>query len=475
MTLKTSRDLLLAGVLSMAIACKGDGGPPAVDGSGGASDGSDGDDTAVSGQALVDDVQAAPTDNAPTVIRVRFSTEEATRVRVEFGESDALGQSTPTSPTPSLSHEFLLLGLPSNMEVSFQVVLLGDDGEERGLVRSVRTGPMPSAFPKLDLEVADEPLDTYVLTTLAGAAWGPVIYDGLGRPVWFHAEERGFNTYRARLSRDGRAILYNAVAVGEPDLINESGVVRVSLDGTVKAEYLVPLATHDFVEMPDGDIVIIAYDIQEHGGVELRGDKLVRYDVDTGETYTVWSSWDVFDPDTQGYDDGDDTWTHCNAIDYDDEQDVFYLSVRDLGSIVKIDASTGETLWGISGHANDFTFIGDETNGWELQHQFEVEGDRLRVFDNGTKDRASSYIREYTLDEDAMTAELTSVTEADPSLFVWALGDVDTLEGGDLLVTYSTAGLFRRLSPEGEVLWELKSPLSYAAGYSSLETSLYGQ
>ena len=193
----------------------------------------------------------------------------------------------------------------------------------------------------------------------------------------------------------------------------------------------------------------------------------------TGGSSTVWSTWDSFDPDLVGYDDGDDTWTHANALDYHESEDAFYVSMRDLGSIVKIDALTGELLWGISGQANDFSFIDDETEGWEYQHQFELVGDQLTVFDNGDSDRASSYIRTYTLDTEAMTAELTWLHESVPPHYVWALGDVDTLEGGDVLVSWATLGLLQRIDPEGEVVWELTSPLGSACGYVTVEDSLY--
>lgn len=424
----------------------------------------------------VEAVEAEALEAVSTVIRVTWTSPEALVSWVEFGETEALGQRSNPSPAASEAHAALLLGMPADTTVYYQLVHEDAEGTElRSEVFTAETGALPSAFPVMDLRIDTAPLESWIVSGITGAAWAPVIFDGLGRPVWYHLETRGYNVYRTRLSRDRRAVLYNAVGVGDIDLIRTSEIVRVGLDGTVEASYTIPFMTHDFVELPNGDLVAIAYDVREVDGVEIRGDQLVRVDIETGENRTLFSTWDHWDPSTHGYDDGDDTWTHANALDYDEDEDCFYLSVRDLGSVVKLDARTGELLWGLSGDANDFTFT--EGEGWEIQHQFERVGDRFLVFDNGDADRAASYVQEYTLDEEARTAELTFFHEPQPRLFVWALGDVDPIDPedpeSDLLITWATAGLYHRVDRTGALTWELASPLSYALGYTSLEDSLY--
>ena len=181
--------------------------------------------------------------------------------------------------------------------------------------------------------------------------------------MWYSVEDRGFNVYRARMARDGKTILYNAVGVGNIDLIKGSEIVRVGLDGTREASYNLPFMTHDFIELPNGNLIAIAYDSRPVDGVEIRGDQLVEIDVTSGDTSVVWSTWDDFEVGVHGYDDGDDTWTHANALDYSEADDSIYVSIRDMGSIVKIDRQTGDILWGISGQANSFTFEGEGQAG----------------------------------------------------------------------------------------------------------------
>ena len=418
-------------------------------------------------------LEASALETVRTVIRVDWSLSTSTQSWVEFGESEALGRSTIVSEADT-NHDAFLVGFPAETEVFYRVVWTDDAGSESyGPTQQVTTGALPASLPELTLQRGTESLDTFLGTSITGAAWAAIIMNDRGQIVWYALEERGFNVYRTRLARDGQSILYNAVGVGNIDLYEGSEIVRIGFDGEIIESYNVPWMTHDFVELPDGDLMAIAYDF---GGTEddedpVRGDKLVRVNIEDGSTETFWSTWDVYDPSTHGYQDGDSTWTHANALDYSDEDDALYLGIRDMGTIIKLDAQTAEVEWGLSGDANSFTWIG-EGDGWELEHQFELQGNRMLVFDNGNSERASSYVQEYTLDFDAMTAERTWLHEAEPPLFVWALGDVDTLPSGDLLVTYATSGLYQRINRGGTVLWELGSPLGYAAGYTTLISSL---
>ena len=363
-------------------------------------------------QAIAIDAQVV--EAVKTVIEVNWQTIEDAHSWIEFGSDQSMLKSTHRNDEMATEHSALLLGMPADTDVFYRVVTESADGTiTRGEEAILTTGSLPPAFPQLQLTEGSEPLGTYFATTVTGAGWGPVIYDEYGRAVWYSVEDRGFNVYRARMARDGKAILYNAVGVGNIDLIKGSEIVRVGLDGTREASYNLPFMTHDFIELPNGNLIAIAYDSRPVDGVEIRGDQLVEIDVTSGDTSVVWSTWDDFEVGVHGYDDGDDTWTHANALDYSEADDSIYVSIRDMGSIVKIDRQTGDILWGISGQANSFTFEG-EGQGWEIEHQFQFYGDRMMVFDNGDSERASSYIQEYQLDLETMTAERTWFHEANP-------------------------------------------------------------
>src|SRR5690606_21345938 len=138
-------------------------------------------------------------------------------------------------------------------------------------------------------------------------------------------------------------LIYNAGSVsGDPS--EDSEIVRVALDGSGSSSTPVPLLAHDFVEHPDGTIGAIVVEYRDVDGVAIRGDQIVEIDAD-GDLETIWSAWDCFDPAEDMSDDPEHGWTFANALDYDPEEEAYYLGMRNFSSIAKIDRSSGECEW----------------------------------------------------------------------------------------------------------------------------------
>jgi hypothetical protein len=302
---------------------------------------------------------------------------------------------------------------------------------------------------------------------LLGAAVGPAIIDAEGQFVWFYPDHRGLDVYRARLSRDGRSMLYNAASVsGDP--ADDSVLVRVSLDGTEETTIAVPLLAHDFVELPDGTITAMVVEYRDGAdGEPIRGDSLVEVAPDGTQT-VVWDSWACFDPETDIGSDSDLGWTFANALDYDADADAYFLSLRNFSTIVEIDRATGTCPWSIGSTAATVTPTGDI---FLHEHQFEfVDADTLVVFDNAGAGSMSRVV-EYALG--ATTAESVWSYTSDPPIFTFVLGDVDRLEGGDTMVDWAVGGQIDRVAPDGTVSWRVNSPLGYAFGFFEVEPELY--
>src|SRR5690606_10508309 len=136
--------------------------------------------------------------------------------------------------------------------------------------------------------------DQYTLVPVLGNTTAITIISPEGEIVWYHRDERDLEFFRARLSLDGKSVIYNAASVsGDPS--DESELVRVALDGSETSSIPVPLLAHDFVEHEDGTIGAIVVEYRDFEGTEIRGDSIVEIDED-GELETVWSAWDCFDP-----------------------------------------------------------------------------------------------------------------------------------------------------------------------------------
>jgi len=201
------------------------------------------------------------------------------------------------------------------------------------------------------------------------------------------------------------------------------------------------------------------------GEERVVGSALLEWAPD-GSTRTVWSAFDSFDPVAQPslYPD-EPGWTHANALDYDATTDSYWLSLRNIGAIVRIERNSGEIVESI-GLAEPTLRFADPADAFDGQHQFQWLSDGLLVFNNSWSDKESRPV-EYAVDE-ARTL-LTKRWEYAPEIPIWnyALGDVERDPDGGTRITYSVAGLVRQVDAVGALRWQMSSSLATGFGYSS--------
>lgn len=412
-------------------------------------------------------VEAEVSEEVATVVTVRWTTERPTIGYVEYGPTEDFGEETPIEVDPSRRHSVNLLGLRSDTEYHYRVVIW--DGDQAGAsgLRSVRTRNLPGGVPRLDVE--GDGHDQYTIVPILGATTAVTILDPEGEIVWYHTDDRDLDFYRARLSLDRTSILYNAASIsGDPS--EDSELVRVSLDGKDQSSIPVPLLAHDFVEHADGTLGAIAVEYRDFEGTMLRGDKIVEIDPD-GEQTTIWTSWDCFDPAESPGDDIDNGWTFANALDYDPGEDAYTLGMRNFSSITKIDRQTGECEWVLGLTASTIDFAPGSAR-FLHQHQFELKGTRLLVMDNDGSPGNVSRVIEYDIDFDAAVATEIQTYVSDPPIYTFVLGEPMRL-GTDLFVNWGAAGQMERVNEDGEVTWKLNSQAGAAFGFHTLQKSLY--
>ena len=173
-------------------------------------------------------------------------------------------------------------------------------------------------------------------------------------------------------------------------------------------------------------------------------------------------------PTVEGYID----WTHGNAINYDLDSDTYSVSLNHLRTIATIDRQSGELVEQVGGDESDYSFIESGERSFGPQHQFQFVDGGLLVFDNGTPQDYESRAVEFALDPTLSTAELSWSHTASPPLFCPCQGDVSRLPGGNTLVTWSTSGQLDEITPDGEVLRQLKLELGTVLGYTTFEPDL---
>ncbi len=417
------------------------------------------------------DVEAEVSEDISTVLRVRWRTERETVGYVEYGRDGEFGQSTPMEEDATTSHEAVLLGLKSDTEYEFRVVVADADGAAKltGEVETVRTGDLPTGMPSLDVE--GEGHDLYTLVPVLGVTTAITVVDADGDIVWYRTDDRTLDFYRARLSRDGESLIYNAASIsGDP--ADDSVLVKVKLDGSQAEEIPVPLLAHDFVELGDGTLAAIVVEQRDPDDRAQWGNQIVEINED-GELTTVWSTWDCFDPEEEPGDDPNG-WTFANALDYDPEEDAYYLGMRSMSSIVKIDRDSGDCEWVLGLYGSTFEFEQGSAR-FLHQHQFQVNGDRVLVFDNEGSLENESRVLEYELDfENGVAREVWSYV-SDPVVSSFVLGEPTRLGDGDVFINWGAAGQLERVTSEGESIWKLKASVGFVMGFSSLAESLYAE
>lgn len=415
----------------------------------------------------LDGLDATLSDDIATVVTATWTSSADSASWIEATLPDGRVLETPAD-TGGTDHRALVLGLPAGADVELRAVTA--DAESEPL--TVTTGNLPQSMPQLS--GGGDGNDQYAFVPAIGGSTAALMLTPQGEISWYHEESRELDVYRVRPSVDGTGVWYSAASVsGDPSA--DSELVHVSWDGSQVTPVAVPLLAHDFVEHPDGTLAAIVVEYRDGAdGEPVRGDKLVEIAPDGTQT-TVWSAWDCFDPVEAPGDEPVLGWTFANALDLSDDGTEYHLGIRNFSSILRIDRATGTCLEVIGGFGADAPGDADpivvSDDEFLHQHQFELAGDSLLVFDNEGVGGQQSRVAEYTLDRDAGTARLTWEYAPD-GLYSFVLGDVHRLDGGDLMVTWSVSGQIDRVSGDAAV-WTVNTSLGSAFGFSTWTDSPY--
>lgn len=423
--------------------------------------------------------------NVTTVVTVSWRTETPTVGYVEYGLTRALGSKTPIENQAKQDHAAMLFGLRGDHEYFYRVVTWeASAAAGASKIATLKTGALPLDLP--DLMVTGTGHSGFIVTPLLGATRAVVILDSEGQIVWYRCvltnasgepdcsiqpavEDDRLDAYRARLSNDGKSVLFNVAKIsGAPT--PKSYLARVSLDGSTFEKIPVPFLAHDFVEHPDGTLATLAFEDRTIDGTLYRGSKVVEIAPDATQR-TVWTSWDCFDPAIMG-DDFAFGWTFANALDFDAVTDSYYVGLRGYSSIAKVNRSTAKCDWVFGKLGNTFTFA-DGAARFLHQHQFELRGNRILVMDNDGMGGQTSRVLEYELDFTAMTAKQVWSFTSMPKVYVFVLGEPLRLSDGGVFINWSAAGQMERLDSTGKSVWKLNSSAGTIFGFHTLTDDLY--
>lgn len=401
-----------------------------------------------------------------TVLVARWTTEtpSADTVTATFDGGVLSFPETEAATT----HEVVLIGIPAATDTT---LTLEHDGD---VVASfdARTGALPAWIPEMTYTAGITGFDGVTLVPIVPDGGGGVVaIDGQGRVVWSYppTDTASELIVRARLSLDGRRVLYNTPA----DSADTPGAVHSVTLSTSRRETIELTGGHlDFVETTPGSYATLGWDLREIEGRRFAGDHIVERDAD-GTERVVWSVWDWFAPDLERAwphlylaDPDVEDWSHINGLAYAAEEDAYYVTMTFNDGIARIDRATGALTWVLANSDSDFVW-GDDRLVQQPHGVQRLDDGGLLVFNRGYYGDPGSRSEavEITLDQSAWTAD-RRWTYADPGgIKVLFLGSAQRLDSGNTLISWSSAGQLDEVTPDGQLVGRLSTAIGSAIGF----------
>lgn len=380
---------------------------------------------------------------------------------VEFGLDESYGTQAPIDINVE-GYRTLLWGTIPDTRYHYRVVARRGDITCVGADSTFTTGSAPVDLVKPTIEVVAPDMVApgfFVSSSRAGigsdAASYMFIYNTKGEPVWWYESSIPLIT-RSRISWDGKYIYGRD---GNPNAYAGGKVVRIAVDGSEEEVLSIDTGHHDMAATPDNGMLFLT------GGGGEGCSTITKLSADGTQS----PFYDLRNAFGDAFRTGTDP-CHCNSIDYNPEDKTISVSCLNQNAYVKL-SEAADLLWVLGGNNGQSDFTGDI--GWDSQHGHHfVAPNRVVFFNNrggGDSEATSSLAVELELDFEQMTA--TRVWEFEAGFTSLTLGDVQRLENGNTLVTYSGAGVIYEITQAKEVVQTWTFP--DGVGYSEHKSSLY--
>ena len=406
-----------------------------------------------------------PTNVLSAVVTVRVRDADSVAIRFALvGSGSSIDSLTPTVTVTGDSAVVPILGLLPARSYTLTPVAYGMDGEALGKSLDFTTDTLPSDLPRYTATGTD-PSPGYVV--FAAGVFGLVI-DNTGRIVWYRRFPDKGPGLNFIAQPNGR---FTARPQNEPAAMGHW--VEVDPLGSVTRELgcgrgLQP-RLHEFIGERDGSYWLLCdetreMDLTDAGGVAHASvtGTVVQHLSGTGEVLFDWSPFDHFAITDGNPDDRRGAlvnWTHGNAFDFDSDGNLI-VSFRNLSEVTKIDVRTGNVMWRLGGHRNEFTFAQGPTPLFAGQHSARASGPGALMLLDNIGDPTESRAEWYTIDEGTRTARLVR-SYGTPGVITPIGGSMQSLPGGHTLVSFGTAGRVEEYDSAGRVVWSIDGNPGY--------------
>lgn len=305
--------------------------------------------------------------------------------------------------------------------------------------------------------------------------FGPLIVDGAGRPVWFRPLAPGLQvTNFARWHYRGEPVLVwwegkieqTGYGQGEVVVLNR-GYREIA---RVRAASGRSVDLHALTVTPQGTVLFTCYpetvpmDLSSIGGPrnsQVRESVIQEVDIATGRLVFEWRSLQhvpvsaSLEPMGEPYD-----YLHVNSVQQLPDGNLL-ISARHAWAVYKLERRTGKVIWTLGGKQNQFHMGPGTEFSW--QHDARQESDHvLTLFDNGTNgpiktERQSRGIA-LEVEEARRKVTLGQAYVSSHKLVAGAMGSVQILSSGRVMVGWGVASYTSQFASTGELLSEFALP-----------------
>ena len=394
----------------------------------------------------------------PTVGIVTFTTNllGITGAQIRFG----LASTGPTMTAPvdlsEPSYRTLLLGMKASRAYVFRIVLTSGAGTCTSQDYPITTGPLSSLVRRLTTAIADAGAHAPGFIVFGNGGNLVSIVDAAdGEPVW-GSYVRALPS-RAHMSWDGKDMY--VVSQNASVSVTTGNLLKMSMDGTVVEDRLSGIAAaahHDFAVIPGG---VAALQWLRSGDT---ANAVVERATDGTLTTVVADLAALYQGNSvSGF--------HPNSIHYHPWDDSYTIGDTFPRLYVKI-TRTGELVWQFGGSAPK-----DPTKHFQVTWSGENHGHQLLADGTFLFFNNLSTARVFRLDTASMTATSVLTYQASgDGASSGALGDVQRLRNGNILVTFSTGGAIHEIDSSGKLVATFRTEAQGQFSYAEFRETLYG-
>lgn len=334
---------------------------------------------------------------------------------------------------------------------------------------------VPSDFPHINVTVNKETADGYIFLN----AWRDdnpynIIFANDGSPVWYKRTNDGDRRRDFKVQKNGYITMLVRGSAGYP--FGQGHVAYDENFNEVQTFHAVNgygTDEHELQVLPDGHYLLLGLrNVQvDMSRFVAGGQRNANLGVTAIQEFTPEGDliflWDAYNEiadhipftELENITGNSFRYPHMNAIDIDDDGNIL-VSCRHLSSVIKIDRNTGDIIWELGGHYNDFTFVNDPLNGFRNQHDIRALGNNhYTVFDNGNlHNPPRSRGVEYVLDTTKKTATLVWEYRNPPGTSdSYYMGNAQRLPNGNTLIDWAVGDRPKatEVTRDGQVVYEM--------------------